>query len=84
MFGLLTFILYRNNVKPLREDMPQINLGNVYECFAASQLSVNGHRLFNMDNKTYGEVDYLIDDYESLSVTALEIKSGKDYRKHNE
>ena len=81
--GLLTFILYRNNVKPLREDMPQINLGNVYECFAASQLSVNCHRLFYMDNKTYGEVDYLIDDYESLSVTALEIKSGKDYRKHN-
>lgn len=81
--GLLTYTLYRNNVRPLREDLPQINLGNVYECVAAMQLSANGHNLFYMDSKPLGKVDYLIDDYDSLSVTALEIKSGKDYRRHN-
>lgn len=81
--GILTCILYRNNVKPLREDIPQINLGNVYECVAAMQLSANGHTLYYSDNKKYGEVDYLIDDYDGLSVKALEIKSGKDYKKHN-
>lgn len=27
-----------------------------------------------------GEVDYLIDDYDSLSVLPIEIKSGKDYQ----
>lgn len=81
--GILTGLLYRYNVKPLREGIPQINLGNVYECVAAMQLSANGHTLYYSDNKKYGEVDYLVDDYDNLSVKALEIKSGKDYKKHN-
>lgn len=71
------------NIKPLREDAPQINLGNVYECVAAMQLSANGHNLYYCDNKSFGEVDYLVDDYDNLSVKAIEIKSGKDYKRHN-
>ena len=47
------------------------------------QLSANGHTLYYSDNKKYGEVDYLIDDYDGLSVKALEIKSGKDHKRHN-
>ncbi|WP_400227926.1 ATP-binding protein [Methanomethylophilus alvi] len=81
--GLLSCLLYRNNVRPLREDIPQINLGNVYECVAAMQLSSNGHTLYYCDNKNHGEVDYLVDDYDDLSVKAIEIKSGKDYKRHN-
>ena len=30
-----------------------------------------------------GEVDYLIDDYDSLSVVPIEVKSGKDYTVHS-
>lgn len=81
--GILTYLLYRYNVKPLREDTPQVNLGNVYECVAAMQLSANGHALYYCDNKKNGEIDYLVDDYDNLSVKALEIKSGKDYKRHN-
>ena len=81
--AILTYLLYRNNIKPLREDLPQINLGNVYECVAAMQLSANGHNLYYCDNKSFGEVDYLVDDYDNLSVKAIEIKSGKDYKRHN-
>lgn len=81
--GLLTWILFRYNVKPLRDDMSQINLGNVYECFAAVQLAANGHALYYSDNKRLGEVDFLIDDHDGLRAVALEIKSGKDFRKHN-
>lgn len=81
--GILTGLLYRYNVRPLREDIPQINLGNVYECYAATQLAANGHTLFYTDNKRNGEVDFLIDDYYGLSVDAIEIKSGKDYKQHN-
>ena len=81
--GLLTWLLFRYNVKPLRDDTSQINLGNVYECFAAVQLAANGHALYYSDNKRLGEVDFLIDDYDALRAVALEIKSGKDYRKHN-
>lgn len=59
-----------------------MNLGNVYECFATSQLSANGHTLYYCDSKKIGEVDYLVDDYDGLSVKAIEIKSGRDYMTH--
>ena len=55
----------------------------MYECVAAMQLSANGHNLYCCDNKSFGEVDYLVDDYDNLSVKAIEIKSGKDYKRHN-
>ena len=67
----------------MREDILQNNLGNVYECVAAMQLSANGHNLYYCDNKSFGEVDYLVDDYDNRSVKAIEIKSGKDYKRHN-
>ena len=35
------------------------------------------------DNRSKGEVDYLIDDYDSLSAVPLEVKSGKDYTVHS-
>lgn len=35
------------------------------------------------DNKKLGEVDYLIDDRDNLSVIPIEIKSGKDYQIHS-
>lgn len=80
--GLLSNILYRNNVNAVLTDQSSVNLGSLYECAVACQLAANGHRLFYYDNKTYGEVDYLVDDYESLSVVPIEVKSGKDYKRH--
>ena len=35
------------------------------------------------DNKQRGEVDFLIDDYDSLSILPIEVKSGKDYKVHS-
>lgn len=49
----------------------------------ASELIAHGHKLFYYDNRNKGEVDYLIDDYESLSVIPIEVKSGKDYTVHS-
>ena len=34
------------------------------------------------DNRKKGEVDFLINDYDSLSVVPIEVKSGKDYYIH--
>ena len=34
-------------------------------------------------NLNTGEVDYLIDDYDSLSAVPIEVKSGKDYTIHS-
>ena len=81
--GLLTGILYGNNIRAILDDEKSVNLGSVYETVAASELIAHGHKLFYYDNRTKGEVDYLIDDYDSLSAVPLEIKSGKDYTVHS-
>lgn len=64
-------------------DERSINLGSVYETAVASELIAHGHKLFYYDNRSKGEVDYLIDDYDSLSAVPIEVKSGKDYTVHS-
>ena len=81
--GILTNILYKNNIKAVLSDEKSINLGTVYESVVVSELKAHGYNLFYYDNKANGEVDFLIDDYNNLSVVPLEIKSGKDYRIHS-
>ena len=81
--GLLTGILYGTNVNAVLQDFKSINLGTVYESVVAQELTAHGFKLHYYDNKKKGEVDFLIDDYESLKVLPLEIKSGKDYTEHS-
>lgn len=81
--GILTGILYGNNIRAVLDDERSINLGSVYETVVASELIAHGHRLFYYDNRNKGEVDYLIDDYDSLSAVPIEVKSGKDYTVHS-
>lgn len=81
--GILTGILYGNNIRAVLDDEKSINLGSVYETVVASELIAHGHRLFYYDNRNHGEVDYLIDDYDSLSAVPIEVKSGKDYTVHS-
>lgn len=81
--GILTGILYKNNIRAILDDERSINLGTVYESVVASELKAHGYNLFYYDNRNKGEVDYLIDDYELLSTIPLEIKSGKDYTIHS-
>lgn len=81
--GLLTGILYGNNIRAILDDVRSINLGSVYETVVASELTAHGFSLFYYDNRSKGEVDYLIDDYTSLSTVPIEVKSGKDYTVHS-
>ena len=81
--GILTSILYGNNIRAVLDDERSINLGSVYETVVASELIAHGYKLFYYDNRDKGEVDYLIDDYDSLSVVPVEVKSGKDYTVHS-
>ena len=81
--GILTAILYGNNIRAILDDEKSINLGSVYESVVASELSAHGYKLFYYDNRSKGEVDFLIDDYDSLSAVPIEVKSGKDYTIHS-
>lgn len=81
--GILTGILYQHNIRAVLDDVRSINLGAVYESVVASELRAHGHNLFYYDNRSKGEVDFLIDDYDCLSVVPIEVKSGKDYTVHS-
>lgn len=80
--GLLTLMLYGTNPRPVLLSECGINLGSVYECAVACQLAANGNSLYYYDNRHNGEVDFLFDDFNDLSVVPLEVKSGKDYKRH--
>lgn len=81
--GLLTGILYDTNINAVLGDVCSINLGAVYESAVAQELHAHGFLLHYYDNKQRGEVDFVIDDYNHLSVLPLEVKSGKDYKVHS-
>ena len=81
--GILSGIFYRNNIKAVMADVRSVNLGSVYETVVAQELKAHGYSLYYYDNKKNGEVDYLIDDADSLSNIPIEVKSGKDYTVHS-
>ena len=80
--GLLTNVLYKNNIMAVLNDENSVNLGSVYESVVAQEFKAHGNNLFYYDNKAKGEVDYIIDDYDNLCVLPVEVKSGKDYYVH--
>ena len=76
--GLLTNLLYKNNIDAVLNKDSGVNLGSVYETACAMELSAHGHDLYYFDSKKVGEVDFLINDYENTSILPIEIKSGND------
>jgi predicted AAA+ superfamily ATPase len=81
--GLLTAKLYHTNIQPILQNERSINLGAVYESVVAQELSSHGYPLFYYDNRQKGEVDFMIDDYQTGSVLPIEVKSGRDYTIHS-
>lgn len=81
--GILSNILYKYNINAILKDEKSINLGTIYENFVASELKSHNYQLYYYDNRNNGEVDFLIDDYDNLTVLPIEVKSGKDYTIHS-
>ena len=81
--GLLTSLLYGRNANAILDDQKSINLGSVYESVVAQELHAHEHPLYYYDSKKHGEVDFLIDNFDLLSVVPIEVKSGKDYQVHS-
>ncbi len=75
--GLLTNILYKYNINVILDDV-NVNLGAVYETYAACELKNKDYKLYYFDKRKEGEVDFLLDDYDNLCVKPIEIKSGKN------
>lgn len=58
-----------------------INFGSIYENAAAEELTAHGYALYYYNSKKFGELDFVIE--EGGRVLPIEIKSGKDYYRHN-
>ena len=76
--GILTNLLYKNNINARLNNDKGINLGSVYETVCAMELVAHGHDLFYFDSKKVGEVGFLINNYKNLNILPIEIKSGND------
>ena len=59
----------------------QLNFGAIYENYVAQELKANEYSLYYYNSKKYGELDLLVE--ENGQLMAIEVKSGKSYRKHN-
>ena len=58
-----------------------INFGSIFENLAAQELTAHGFPLYYYNNKKSGELDFVIE--ENGKTVPIEIKSGKDYDRHN-
>lgn len=81
--GLLTYQLFGTNINIVLNNECSVNLGSVYETVVAQELKAHGFTLYYYDNKQKGEVDFLIDNFENLTIIPIEVKSGKDYSVHS-
>lgn len=79
--GLLSYNLYSDMVKELFANEIKSNFGAIYESFVAQELKAHGFDLFYFNNKKIGEIDFIIQ--KGSSIIPLEVKSGKDYKRHS-
>lgn len=83
--GLLA-AMYGGNIQTrMLSDNPNINFGAVYENLVAQELVAHGfstgHALYYFNSKKQGELDFLVE--HDGQVLPIEVKSGKNYERHN-
>ncbi len=61
---------------------PGVNYGSIYENAVAQELVAHGHDLYYYTGSKRGELDFLMES-ESDHVVPIEVKSGKDYKRHS-
>lgn len=58
-----------------------LNYGAIFENFVAQELTAHGYDLYYYNSKKFGELDFVVE--HSGHILPIEVKSGKDYTKHN-
>lgn len=81
--GLLTSRLMGTVDIDIINDRRNINYGSLYEAVVAQELIARGMIPHYYSSKKRGEVDFVIEDQATGEVTVIEVKSGKDYRRHS-
>jgi predicted AAA+ superfamily ATPase len=81
--GLLTSCLMGDVALDIIIGKAKINYGSIYENAVAQELKAHGVRLHYFSNKRIGEVDFVVEDVSLGRVVAVEVKSGKGYKRHS-
>lgn len=79
--GLLSSFYSPQSALNLILNEGSMNYGAVYENLVAQELAANGFELYYFNSKRQGEVDFIIE--HEGKVCPIEVKSGKDYKRHN-
>lgn len=79
--GLLCAACMENIQFDILQGDLEINLGSILENAAAQAIKSNGFYLNYFDSKKYGELDFVVQN--GMVIDLIEIKSGKDYKRHN-
>lgn len=79
--GLLTTLYGRATKMQLLSQNQDINYGALYENVIAQELKAHGFKGYYYNSKKFGELDFLIE-YNG-NVLPIEVKSGKDYKRHS-
>ena len=79
--GLLTTLYGRATKMQLLSENQDINHGALYENVIAQELKAHGFKGYYYNSKKFGELDFLIE-YNG-NVLPIEVKSGKDYKRHS-
>ena len=79
--GLLTCQFAEGIQLRILKDDKGINFGSVYENVVAQELYAHGFELYYFNSKKQGELDFVIE--KDGKVVPIEVKSGKDYQRHN-
>ena len=79
--GLLTSQFADGIQLKLLADNQVINYGAIYENVVAQELKAHGFDLYYYNSKRFGELDFVVEYHGN--VLPIEVKSGKDYERHN-
>lgn len=79
--GLLAAASGLQVAKSIVSDDLGVNYGSIYENVVAQELRCHGFSLYYFRSKGVGELDFVIE-LEGGAVMPIEVKSGKNYRRH--
>lgn len=80
--GLLTSQLMGDVEMDVLTGAP-INYGSIFENYVAQELRASGYLPHYYYSRKNGEVDFVIENSHSGEVKVIEVKSGKDYKRHS-
>ena len=81
--GVLTSRLMGNVALDVLNGSTAINYGSIFENAVAQELVAHGFAPHYYYSKRRGEVDFVVEDPDTGRVALIEVKSGKDYKRHS-